>query len=75
MEEIEWEGRTLKVQEDGSVVITLSREDNLEGAIRVYSEFTSSGGKPEDFGRWLSDELAKAREDRLKKELKYEQES
>ena len=63
-------GRTFQINDDGSITIGLNREDCLESAIQVWAEFTLDGGKPKNFGKWLSNELGKEREKRLLRELK-----
>lgn len=65
----EWGGRKLEEQEDGSIVITLSREDVLEAAIQVWGDYVTSKDKRE-FNIYLSEELGKERENRLRRELK-----
>ena len=64
-----WGGRKLEEQEDGSIVITLNREDVLEAAIQVWMDYKLSEDKRE-FNLYLSEELGKEREKRLLEELK-----
>ena len=67
----EWEGRKLDENEDGSLTLTLSREDTLESAIQIYAEYLHEQEKKywnTSFGDWLSDELRKVREERIIKE-------
>lgn len=62
----EWGGRKLEEQEDGSIQITLSREDVLECAVQVYGDFLEGDGEGESFGEYLDNELRKVREERLR---------
>ena len=65
---IEFEGRVLKEEDDGSLSLTFNRIDTLEVAIQVYSDYILSESKL-PFNKWLSEELARERELKMKKEL------
>lgn len=64
---LEFGGRRLDENDDGSLTITLSREDSTECALQMWSEWKLSGSK-EDFGDWLYKEHKEAVEKRLKEE-------
>ena len=66
---IECGGRKLQELDDGTLVITLNREDCLKTATQVWADYTKEGGKQKDFGRWLSNELGKEREKRVIREM------
>lgn len=64
---LEFGGRRLDENEDGSLTITLSREDSTECALQMWAEWKLSGSK-EGFNDWLYEEHKKAVEERLKEE-------
>lgn len=65
---IEFDGRVLKEEDDGSLSLTFNRIDTLEVAIQVYSDYILSESKL-PFNKWLDEELARERELKMKKEL------
>lgn len=65
---LEWNGRVLEEQEDGSITISLNREDLLECTVQIYAEYLLQGGEKSDFGKYIDDELRKVREERIKRE-------
>lgn len=64
---LEFGGRRLDENEDGSLIITLSREDSTECALQMWGEWKLSGSK-KDFNDWLYEEHKKAVEKRLREE-------
>jgi len=65
---LEWDGRVLEEQEDGSITISLNREDLLECTVQIYGEYLLKGGKKSGFGKYIDEELRKVREERIKRE-------
>ena len=64
----ECNGRVFEEQEDGSITISLNREDLLESTVQIYGEYLLQGGEKSDFGKYIDDELRKVREERIKRE-------
>lgn len=64
---LEFEGRRIDENEDGSLTITLSREDSTDIAMQIWAEWKLSDSK-EDFEKWVYNEHKKAVEKRLKEE-------
>lgn len=64
---LEFGGRRLDENEDGSLTFTLSREDSTDIAMQIWAEWSLSGSK-EEFNEWLYKEHKKAVEKRLKEE-------
>ena len=64
---LEFEGRKIDENEDGSLTITLSREDSTDIAMQIWAEWKLSDSK-EDFEKWVYNEHKKAVEKRLKEE-------
>ena len=52
---LEWDGRVLCENEDGSISISLNRADMLQSAECIYNEFLEKG--EEDFKSFLKKEL------------------
>lgn len=70
---LEWDGRVLEQQEDGSITISLNREDLLECTVQIYGEYLLQGGKKSAFGKYIDEELKKVREERIKREYAKEE--
>ena len=68
--EIEIDGNYIGINDD-TITVRLSRENELNGAVRVYADYVLSKSEL-PYNKWLDEELKKEIEKRLTKELSDE---
>ena len=61
---IEWDGRVLKEEDDGSLTLSLNRQDILECAKTAWGWYSKQTVEADTFPEWLNKELLKLKEDK-----------